>query len=256
MTAPDPPPSASASPGAGADGGDQSDFWEQVALAAATAAGSVAWVSLVGSGIMALRLRNAGLPVEPVVALMSPEHRFAVGAGILAGPLFAGAFAAFVDWAVTRKKKMTDRQRQHLLVLTIVLAAPLGYWLLRPDLLTFLAELVAVASAVAIALAVHHQKRASLRERIVIFAAVLVSAGLIAVGAERIGQTKLSTATLTVTRATPVKGGYLTSTDYAVLVVPTVARCPMIKAVPRDQIVRIEITDQDADTPDPNTPHC
>ena len=83
-----------------------------------------------------------------------------------------------------------------------------------------------------------------MRERIVIFAAVLVSAGLVAVGAERVGPTTFSSATLTVTEGDPVKGGYVTTTDYAVLVLPTHARCPVIRAVPRDQIERIEVTDE------------
>jgi hypothetical protein len=80
---------------------------------------------------------------------------------------------------------------------------------------------------------------------------VLVSVGAVGVAAERIGPTGFDTATITVTGgAEAVAGGYVTSTDYAVLVMPTTADCPMIKAVPRDQIVRIEVSDTDADTPE------
>jgi hypothetical protein len=90
----------------------------------------------------------------------------------------------------------------------------------------------------------------SFRERVTVFLAVLVSVGAVSVAAERIGPTRFDTASITVTDGEDVDGGYITSTDYAVLVIPTDARCPMIKAVPRDQIERIEVSDTDADTPE------
>jgi hypothetical protein len=247
---------------------DKDDFWRQVIVGAATAAGSVAWISAIGSGIMALRLGNADLPIEPVVALMSPEHRFAVGAGILAGPLLAGFFAALVDWFVCTRRATDGREidtkdRQYLAVLTILLSAPFGYGLLRPPPLIFAAQVAAVVVTVTIALAHLHVERHisgrvippvaphSFRERVIVFLAVLVSVGAVSVAAERIGPTRFDAASITVTdSADPVEGGYITSTDYAVLVMPTDADCPMIKAVPRDQIVRIEVSDTDADTPE------
>ena len=54
-------------------------------------------MSAVGSGVVALRLREADLPTEPVVALMSTEHRFAIGAGILAAPLLAASIGFLAD---------------------------------------------------------------------------------------------------------------------------------------------------------------
>jgi hypothetical protein len=59
------------------DSAKQDVNWQQVVAAVAAAAGGAAWVSAVGSGVVALRLREADLPIEPVVALMSTEHRFA-----------------------------------------------------------------------------------------------------------------------------------------------------------------------------------
>jgi hypothetical protein len=253
MAASDPQPLSPGShdSGVGDDEQANSQFWQQVALAAATAAGSLAWISLIGSGVMALRLGKAGLPVEPVVALMSTEHRFAVGAGILAAPLLAGSFAAFVDWVVSWSKEGVNRkQRQHLVVLTIVVTAPVGYWLLRPDVLLFVAELVAVAIAAAVALAAYRGNPRTLMERIVVFLAVIVSVGAIAVAAERIGPVSFDTATLTVTDGNSVEGGFVTSTDYAVLVIPDDAACPIIKAVPRTEITRIEVSDKNADIPE------
>jgi hypothetical protein len=92
--------------------------WEKVVAAVAGAAGGAAWVSAVGSGVVALRLRQADLPIEPVVALMSAEHRFAIGAGILILPLPAAFFGFLIDWLVVRPKEHrqvdesgpTDRQ--------------------------------------------------------------------------------------------------------------------------------------------------
>jgi hypothetical protein len=185
---------------------------------------------------MALRLGNADLPIEPVVALMSPEHRFAVGAAVLAGPLLAGFFAAFAEWGVTTRTHIDDKARRHLAVGTVAISAPVAYWLLQPPLLTFAAQVAIVAITVAIALAVLPDEPHSFRERVIVFLAVLISVGAVGIAAERIGPTAFDTATITVTGgADPVAGGYVTSTDYAVLVMPTAADCPMIKAVPLDR---------------------
>jgi len=56
----------------------------------AAAAGGAAWISALGSAIVAQRLDSVDLPVESVVALMSPEHRFVIGAGYLVAPIFVG----------------------------------------------------------------------------------------------------------------------------------------------------------------------
>ena len=252
MAATDPPCSSTdpAHVGAG-DGPGKRDFWQQTVIAAATAAGSVAWVSAVGSGIMALRLGNADLPIEPVVALMSPEHRFAVGAGTLAGPLLAGLFAAVLEWIVVRWTRIDDEQRRHLALATVAISAPIAYLLLRPPAAVFAAQTVTVAIAVWVALKVLTHDRHSFQERITVFLAVLVSVGAVGVAAERIGPTVFYAASITVTGdSRAVEGGYVTSTDYAVLMVPARAECPMIEAVPRAQIVRIEVSHTPADTPD------
>jgi hypothetical protein len=60
---------------------------------------------------VALRLRQADLPVEPVVALMSTEHRFAIGAGILAAPLLAASIGFLVDWLLTPTDRVTPHKK-------------------------------------------------------------------------------------------------------------------------------------------------
>ena len=69
---------------------DDHPLWKQVLGAVAAAAGGAAWISALGSAIVAQRLDSVDLPVESVVALMSPEHRFVIGAGYLVAPIFVG----------------------------------------------------------------------------------------------------------------------------------------------------------------------
>ena len=146
--------------------------WRQVATAVAAAAGGAAWVSAVGSGVVALRLRQADLPIEPVVALMSAEHRFAIGAGILIAPLLAGFFGLLVDWSwvkhrhpqePTGDKQQEDREqlerenkeahhyRQAWAFGTVLLGAVLVYVVLRPPFETLAFEALAVAVVVPVA---------------------------------------------------------------------------------------------------------
>jgi hypothetical protein len=75
--------------------------WQAILGAVATAAGSAAWVAAVGSAIVGLRLENAKVPAQSVVALMPTEHRFALGASYLIAPLFVGLVGFLADWALT-----------------------------------------------------------------------------------------------------------------------------------------------------------
>jgi hypothetical protein len=149
--------------------------WQQIVTAVAAAAGGAAWVSAVGSGIVALRLRQADLPVEPVVALMSTEHRFAIGAGILAAPLLAASIGFLVDWLLTPTDRVTPhkkdeqvgrlwrwvldvalflgvrRLRQGLAAVTVLLGLVLVYLILRPPPVTLALEGFFVVVAVALA---------------------------------------------------------------------------------------------------------
>jgi hypothetical protein len=90
-------------------------------------------VSAVGSGVVALRLRQADLPIEPVVALMSAEHRFAIGAGILIAPLLAGFIGFMADW-VAHLLFPDYRQRKVLAAVTVLAGGALVYGILRPPI--------------------------------------------------------------------------------------------------------------------------
>jgi hypothetical protein len=68
----------------------------------AAAAGAPRGSRRSGAPIVGLRLDTAGLPVESVVALMSAEHRFAIGAGYLIAPVFVGLVGFAVDWLVIK----------------------------------------------------------------------------------------------------------------------------------------------------------
>jgi hypothetical protein len=218
--------------------------WQQVVTAVAAAAGGAAWVSAVGSGVVALRLRQADLPIEPVVALMSAEHRFAIGAGILIAPLLAGLIGFLADWA--GGKKVTHRQRQALAIGTVLVGAALVYFLLRPPFETFAFECVAVAAAVPIAfqfLPREPEKRHRFKERLVVFLSVLVAAGAGAVLAESSGLPSFDETEITIRdQPVPVTGGYITSTEHSVVLSPS---CEVIEAVPRDEIARIRVGPDD-----------
>jgi hypothetical protein len=214
--------------------------WRQVVAAVAAAAGGAAWVSAVGSGVVALRLRQADLPIEPVVALMSPEHRFAVGAGILVAPLLAGFIGFLVDWAFG--KRVGRGKRQVAAAGTVLAAAALVYFLLQPPIKTLLFESVAVAIAVPVAfqfLPREPEERHGFTERLVVFLSVLAAAGAGAVLAETFGSPSFDEAQITL-RDQPVlvTGGYITSTEQSVVLSPN---CEVIEAVPRDQIARITV---------------
>jgi hypothetical protein len=220
--------------------------WQQVVAAVAAAAGGAAWVSAVGSGVVALRMRQADLPIEPVVALMSAEHRFAVGAGVLIAPLIVGFIGFLIDWALLADwgfgKKPSRGERQVLAACTVLVAAIVVYFVLKPPLKTALLESVAVVAAVAIAfqfLPSEPERRHGFHERLVVFLSVLVASGVAAVVAETFGSPSFDETNITVrNQQLPVLGGYITSTENAVVVSPS---CEVIEAVPRDQISRIRV---------------
>jgi hypothetical protein len=89
---------------------DTSADWQHVVAVVAAAAGGAAWVSAVGSAVVGLRLENADLPVESVVALMSAEHRFTIGGGYLLAPMFVGLVGFIVDWLVLRQAECRRRR--------------------------------------------------------------------------------------------------------------------------------------------------
>ena len=239
------------------DNGAKEVNWQQVVTAVAAAAGGAAWVSAVGSGVVALRLREAELPIEPVVALMSTEHRFAIGAGILAAPLLAASIGFLADSVLTTTDKVIQREekaqetaaaakqirrlRQGLAVITVVLGLVLVYYVLRPPLETLALEGLAVVAAVAIAFELlpdDADKRHGFQERIAIFLGVLVGAGVGAIVAESFETPTFDEARITIREKGVVTGGYITSTDHAVVLS---TRCEVIEAVPRDRIERISV---------------
>jgi Na+/proline symporter len=222
--------------------------WQQVVTAVAAAAGGAAWVSAVGSGVVALRLREADLPIEPVVALMSTEHRFAIGAGILAAPLLAASIGFLADSVWASEDRVTDRGdkqirrlRQGLAFVTVVLGLVLVYYVLRPPRETLVLEGLAVVAAVAVALELlppDADTRHGFNERVAIFLAVLVGAGVGAIIAESLESPSFDEARITIRDRSVVRGGYITSTDNAVVLT---TRCEVVEAVPRDRIERISV---------------
>ncbi len=173
--------------------------------------------------MVALRLREADLPTEPVVALMSTEHRFAIGAGILAAPLLAASIGFLADSVLTSQDRVTQREDN------------------KPPLETLALEGLAVVAAVAVAFELlpdDADTRHGFKERVAIFLPVLVGAGVGAIIAESLEAPSFDEARITIRDHSVVTGGYITSTDNAVVLT---TRCEVIEAVPRDRIERISV---------------
>jgi hypothetical protein len=221
--------------------------WQQVVTAVAAAAGGAAWVSAVGSGVVALRLRQADLPIEPVVALMSVEHRFAIGAGILIAPLLAGFLGFLADWVGGQREDdpssvRAHRRRQALAVGTVLGGAALVYFVLQPPFETLAFEIVAVAVAVPIGFELLRFADVTAHgfyEHLAVFLLVLVAAGAGAIVAESFGSPAFDKTEITIRdQPEPVTGGYITSTEHSVVLS---TRCEVIEAVPRERIERISV---------------
>jgi multisubunit Na+/H+ antiporter MnhB subunit len=141
-----------------------------------------------------------------------------------------------------RQDKQIRRLRQGLAVVTVLLGLVLVYYVLKPPLETLALEGLAVVAAVAIAfefLPDEAEKRHGFQERVAIFLAVLVGAGVGAIIAESFETPSFDEAKITIRDdQSVVTGGYITSTDHAVVLS---TRCEVIEAVPRDRIERISV---------------
>ena len=214
--------------------------WREVVTAVAAAVGGAAWVSAVGSGVVALRLRQADLPIEPVVALMSAEHRFAIGAGILIAPLLAGFIGFMAD--LVAHLRFPGYRRKLLAAVTVLAGGALVYGILRPPIETIMLQILFVAVAVPITfwlLKIVGVNRHEFYERVAVFLAVLVAAGAGAIVAEVFRSPSFDETRITLRdQAAPITGGYITSTEHSVVLSPG---CEVIEAVPRDQIERISV---------------
>jgi hypothetical protein len=272
-------------------GDDTQAGWQHVVAVVAAAAGGAAWISAVGSAVVGLRLDNAGLPVESVVALMSAEHRFAIGAGYLIAPLFVGLVGFAVDWWVIKRwpdpsetssvpeRGDADRddrtrfesaavaskpgnhkfrspriradslaaKRTSAAILTIVAATVVGGLLLRPPApLVFILQSAALLIIVLAAVVVYRHRASDhhrFDERAIVFVSVIVTAGAIALAYEQlVADATFEAADIQLSEGTTVQGGYVTTTDTAVVLITRRSNdCPAITAVRRDRIEQVSI---------------
>jgi hypothetical protein len=277
-----PQPAAASSERPEDAGDDQHADWQHVVAVVAAAAGGAAWVSAVGSAIVGLRLDNAGLPVESVVALMSAEHRFAIGAGYLIAPLFVGLIGFAVDWLILKRwpdpaatqaaresgdagsdketRKRADQtwwnprtwaslgaKRTGAAIVAIIAGIVVGVLLLHPpEPGVFILQGVALLAIVVVSLRVYGHRGSDhhrLDERVIVFVSVIVIAGAIALGYEQLfADATFDAADVQLRDGASVEGGYITTTDTAVLLItPGGDFCPAITAVRRDQIEQVSL---------------
>ena len=198
--------------------------WRPVVGAIAAAAGGAAWVSAIGSSIIAMRLQHAELPANSVVALMPAEHRFAIGASYLIAPLFVGLVGFLADLTLTAKDDDgADRrlaQRLPLALATIAVGTILGALLLQPPLLwIFLIQNAAILVVVFAVLKLTPQAGRRVGERLVVFLLVLVSAGALALLFERLRPATFDFATVELKDRSSIAGYYVTATSDRVILI-------------------------------------
>jgi hypothetical protein len=177
---------------------------------------------------------------------MSPEHRFAVGAGYLTLPLLAGLVGFLIDWVVD----LGDRPRQGVAFASIVLAGALWYVLLDPPFYVFATEVAAVAVVVPLVFEfLKPEQRHQLDERVIVFLAVLIATAVGAFAAERLRTPQFDQTVIDYGDSGRVEGGYITSTETAVVVVTGRDRCRLVQAVPRSLITRIAVDEDNYSMP-------
>lgn len=251
-------PKDSLAPPSQSGDGSGSPPWLAIATPIAAAAGGAAWVSAVGSAIMAIRLENAELPALSVVALMPVEHRFSLGASYLIAPLFVGLVGFLADWALTarwassvaqdpsaggpggtqtttshRRRRWADKARHTprskrervltrgpLALFTIFLGFGLGMLLLRPPLIwLFVLQILAICGVMAAVLLLAPAEATGAYERVLVFVLVLLTASGLAFAFERSLSPAFDIATLTTTDEGRVVGYYITKTSDAVVLI-------------------------------------
>ncbi len=225
--------------------------WQNILGAVAAAAGSAAWVSAVGSGVMGARLDNAGMPVESVLAFMPAEQRFSIGVSHLLAPLFVGLIGFLADWAhtggtttptrsastepasearylsrlrseVLSPSRFRNSQRRQLAAGTIAVGALIGFAMLEPpSLWLYLLQIAAIVFALTVVYVFGSAQGRGTSERGAVFLLVLVLAGVIAFAFEQAWGSQFDFAAVSFKEpdAPPLAGYYVTTTSGAVLLI-------------------------------------
>ena len=219
-----------------------------------------------------MRLREANLPVEPVVALMSNDHRFAIGASYLVTPLLAGLVGFLVDLAYASHERQDavapadrgktrpapgrevphsvtphcDAQTTRILRAGATLAVGVAVLalLLRMPVVQVLVQGCALIATVLLTIRFFQRRPLDndLHEHLIVFLAVLIMSGFTALLVERFRHAEFSSATVVLKDGGgEVKGGYVTSTEQVVVLVTRTGSCGLINAVPRALIGAIQV---------------
>jgi hypothetical protein len=142
----------------------------------------------------------------------------------------------------------TASHSRRLLVATAVIfiGAGLGTLSLQARRVEFLVQCAAMAFILLVVIK-FTPIRPRARERLIVFAAVLLAAGIISLVAERWRVPAFDEATVTLTDQPDATGYYVTTTDNSVVLIKFTdvdgreLSCPIIEAVPRAKIERIEV---------------
>jgi len=215
--------------------------------AIAAALGGAAWVSTIGSGVVAIRLEAAGLPSESTVALMSAEHRFVIGAGYLVAPLAAALLAVVVDELLHAPRDQPDPGwlPRLLVALTVLVIAAAAIDRLAQPSPEFLLQVGAIAAVLGVVLRLGIKDRPW--ERVLTFVLVLAAVGAIALIAETRHKPRFHKVAISYRSGGGEDGFYITTTNDAVVLAGRGPKrhdgscATSIVAVPRDQISAVRV---------------
>jgi hypothetical protein len=204
----------------------------------AGAFGGAAWVSTVGSAIVGIRLSNANLPSESVVALMSPEHRFVIGAGYLIVPLLAGGLVFLADVLLVNANREDSLRAVAALVL-VTLGYLIALFVLHGRRGEVIGQWAATAAILALIIWMDQHSCNLLHEQVIVFLTALVVVGAISLWAETTRPPVFERIAITLKdKSTVANRYYVTTTDSSIVTI-SLEHCQAIEVVPRDAIARI-----------------
>jgi hypothetical protein len=226
-------------------------LWREIASVVVGAFSGAAWVSTVGSGIVGIRLSNASLPSESVVALMSAEHRFVIGAGYLIVPLLAGVIVLLVDRVLIQADHLDPWRAIAALVLTI-LGYGAAFYLMKERHGELVVQCIATLLILGAIVALSGHSFLMVHQAVIAFLATLVIVGTIALAFEKRRPPVFEHITITLkdspSSATSAKDEgpnleslyYVTTTESSIVTI-SLTHCQRIVVVPRDNVTRIEV---------------
>lgn len=219
---------------------EEDQSWRPIVSLVAGAVGGAAWVSTVGSGIVGIRLSKANLPSESVVALMSPEHRFVIGAGYLIVPLLAGGLVFLADILLVNANREDSLRAVAALVL-VTLGYMIALFVLDGRRGEVTGQWAATVVILTLIIWMDQHPCNLLHEQVIVFLTTLVVVGAISLWAETTRSPVFEQVAITLKDKSSITDRYYVTTTENSVVTASLEHCQAIDVVPRDSIARIVV---------------